>query len=134
MGHVVDTATQCARRAGPTTTEGMDIMRSSYPRGKLWATSSPSITTEGTIMHAGGMTGGSTTDPIRTDIEKWFSGPDRANDCRNSIMALKREANQYGRVVERYAVTQRGDTTILKVVLRDAPKHRPGRKFRPRDR
>lgn len=83
-------------------------------------------------MHAGGMSGGSTAEPEVTRLEDWFKGPDRANDCRNKIMALKREANQYGRVVESHSVTQRGDTTILKVVLRDAPKHRPGRKFRSR--
>jgi hypothetical protein len=83
-------------------------------------------------MHAGGMAGGSSADPTRTDIENWFEGPDRENDCRNKILALKREANEYGRVVESHTVTRRGETTILKAVLRDAPKHRPGRKFRRR--
>ena len=83
-------------------------------------------------MHAGGMVGGTSEDAALTKIENWFEGPDRANDCRNKILALKREANQYGRVVESHEVTRRGGATILKAVLRDAPKHRPGRKFRKR--
>lgn len=83
-------------------------------------------------MHAGGMAGSTSGDPTRTEIVNWFEGPDRENDCRNKILALKREANEYSRVVESHEVTRDAATVTLKVVLRDAPEHRPGRRFRRR--